>query len=417
VDFLPAPADLPAIQGINPKTEKTESREPSPNAPFSALAFKIASDPHVGSLAYLRIYSGRLKIGSQLLNATTGERERVSRLLLMHANRRKSLQEAVAGDIVAAVGLKKTFTGHTLVDARHPILLEAMTFPEPVVSVAIEPKTKADQEKLADSLQRLADEDPTFRVEVNSETGQTVISGMGELHLDILVDRLLREFKVQARGGNPRVAYKETITEAVEAEGKFERHAGGRGQFGHVKVRFEPLRNGTPFRFTSELPQDRIPREFVPFVEEGIRDSMSAGVIAGYPMTGIRAVLLDGTWDETESTDIAFKVAASLALQDGARKAGPVLLEPLMDVEVILPKENLGDVMNDLQSRRSEIKGIDTRADGQLISARVPLAEMFGYATRLRNLSQGRAIYTMQFADYVPVPDKLLVQMGLKQVG
>lgn len=414
VDYLPAPQDLPPIKGINPKTGEPEERRPEVSEPFCALAFKIAADPHVGSLTYFRVYSGSAKVGKPVRNVAQGQSERISRLLLMHANRRKSVQEVQAGDIAAAVGLKSTRTGDTLADEAHPILLERITFPEPVVSVAIEPKTKADQEKLNEAMTRLADEDPTFKVEVNKETGQTVISGMGELHLEILVDRMLREFKVHGNVGNPRVAYKETITEVVEAEGKFERQIGGKGQFGLVTIKFEPLRNGTPFRFASEVGAEKLPAEFIPAVEQGLRDAMSSGVIAGYPMTGIKATLVDGAWDESESSAIAFTIAASMALQDGARSAGPVLLEPLMDVEVILPKEYLGDVMNDIQGRRSEIKGIESRSDGQVVKAQVPLAEMFGYATRLRNLTQGRAIYTMQFADYVAVPDKELERMRLK---
>ncbi len=414
VDFLPAPGDLPPIKGINPKTGKEEFRKPLPSEPFCALAFKIASDPHVGSLTYFRVYSGAAKVGSQLYNVGLKQNERLSRLLLMHANRRKSLKEVQAGDIVAAVGLKSTRTGDTLTDAEHPILLERITFPEPVVSVAIEPKTKADQEKLADALQRLSDEDPTFRVIVDKETGQTVISGMGELHLEVLVDRMLREFHVHANVGSPRVAYKETISLEVESESTFERQTGGKNQFGHVLIKFEPLRNGTPFKFFNTASSDAVPTEFVDAIKEGVRDAMSSGVIAGYPMTGIRATLVGGSWHEADSTEIAFKIAAATALQDGARKAGPVLLEPLMEVEVVMPREYLGDVMNDIQSRRSLIKGIDSRSDGQIVHAQVPLAEMFGYATRLRSLTQGRAIYTMHFADYVPVPDKVLERMKLK---
>ncbi|MCK4856402.1 MAG: elongation factor G [candidate division Zixibacteria bacterium] len=414
VDFLPSPLDLPPITGINPKTGKQEARQPRTDEPFSALAYKIASDPHVGSLTYFRIYSGTVKVGGRIHNVNHNRAERISRILLMHANRRRSLQEAGAGEIVAAVGLKDTTTGNTLADAKHPILLEMISFPEPVVSVAIEPKTKADQDKLSEVLKRLADEDPTFKVEINQETGQTVISGMGELHLEILVDRMLREFKVHANVGNPRVAYKETITKTVEAEGKFIRQTGGRGQYGHVVVRFEPLKNGTPFRFSSRISGGTIPHEFISAVEAGVKEAMTSGVIAGYPMTGIKATLLDGSFHSVDSSDIAFRVAGSLALRNGARKAAPVLLEPVMDVEVILPEGYVGVVINDLQTRRALIRGTSSRADGSVISAQAPLAEMFGYATRLRNITQGRATYTMEFADYVTVPDKILEKMKLR---
>ncbi|MFH2056409.1 MAG: elongation factor G, partial [bacterium] len=371
--FLPAPGDLPPVVGIDPRTEEPISRKLSPDEPFSALAFKIATDPHVGSLVYLRIYSGGMKAGAALYNVNVDKKERVSRLLLMHANRRQSLKEARAGDIIAAVGLKATVTGHTLADPEQPILLETMAFPEPVVSVAIEPKTKADQDKLSETMRRLAEEDPTFRVTHNEETGQTIISGMGELHLEILVDRMLREFKVHANVGNPRVAYKETITEKVESEGRFVRQSGGRGQFGHVVVELEPLRNGTPMKFESRLKGQVIPAEFISAVEQGIRDAMTSGVIAGYPMTGIKATLIDGSFHEVDSSDLSFRIAGSLALQDGARRAKPVLLEPHMDVEVIVPDEYHGSVTNDLNSRRCEILGIDHRENGQVIHVRAPL--------------------------------------------
>jgi elongation factor G len=413
VFLLPAPGDMPPVVGLDPRSDKAVTRRLSPEEPFSALAFKIATDPHVGSLAYLRIYSGSIKAGSATYNVNQDKKERISRLLLMHANRRQSLKEARAGDIVAAVGLKATVTGHTLADAAQPILLETMAFPEPVVAVAIEPKTRADQDKLSEAMRRLAEEDPTFKVTYNEETGQTVISGMGELHLEVLVDRMLREFKVRANVGNPRVAYKETITQTVESEGRFVRQTGGRGQFGHVVVRLEPLRNGTPMKFVSELKGQSIPAEFVKAVERGIKDAMTSGVIAGYPMTGIKATLLDGSFHEVDSSDLSFRVAGSLALKDGARKAQPVLLEPHMDVEIVVPEEYQGGITNDLQSRRCEIQGVDRRDDGQILHARVPLAEMFGYATRLRNLTQGRGIYTMQFADYEPVPKKELERMRL----
>ena len=411
VDFLPSPIDLPPVEGYHPRTDKIVTRKPDADEPFAALAFKVATDPHVGKITYFRVYSGTVKTGGQVLNVNSDKKERISRLLLMHANRRTDMQEASVGDIVAAIGLKTTTTGNTLSDVKHPILLEMMKFPEPVVSVAIEPKTKADLDKLDQGLRRLSDEDPTFRVYANEETGQTVISGMGELHLEIIVDRLLREFGVQANVGSPRVAYKETITTSVEAEGRFIRQSGGRGQFGHVVMEFEPLNNGADFKFENKITGGAIPHEYIPSVERGVKEAMTSGVVAGYPVTGILARLVDGSYHEVDSSDLAFKIAGSMAFQEGCRKAKPVLLEPIMDVEVVLPEEYLGDVMNDLRLRRATIKGINSRPDGQVLSAFVPLAEMFGYATRLRSLSQGRAIYTMQFAEYAPVPESLAKKM------
>ncbi|MBK7090202.1 MAG: elongation factor G [bacterium] len=411
VDFLPSPADLKPVEGHHPRNDKVEIRSSDPSAPFAALAFKIMSDPHVGKLTYFRVYSGSVKAGSAVLNASRDKKERISRLLLMHANRRQDLEVATAGDIVAAIGLKNTTTGNTICDPDHPILLEVMKFPAPVVSVAIEPKTKADLDKLGESLQKLAEEDPTFRVESNEETGQTIISGMGELHLEIIVDRLLREFKVQANVGSPRVAYRETITLSVTAEGKFVRQSGGRGQYGHVVMEFEPLHDGTEFKFEDKVIGGTVPREYINSVEHGVKDAMSSGVVAGYPVVGILARLVDGSYHEVDSSDIAFKIAGSMAFQEACRKAKPVLLEPIMEVEVVLPNEYLGDVMGDLQSRRASIKGINSRPDGQVLNAAVPLAEMFGYATRLRSLSQGRAIYTMQFASYSPVPESIIKKL------
>ena len=411
VDFLPAPIDLPPVEGYYPRTDKVVVRKPDADEPFAALAFKVATDPHVGKITYFRVYSGTVKTGGQVLNVNSDKKERISRLLLMHANRRTDVQEASVGDIVAAIGLKATTTGNTLSDVKHPILLEMMKFPEPVVSVAIEPKTKADLDKLDQGLRRLSDEDPTFRVFANEETGQTIISGMGELHLEIIVDRLLREFGVQANVGSPRVAYKETITTAVEAEGRFIRQSGGRGQFGHVVMEFEPLNSGADFKFENKITGGAIPHEYIPSVERGVKEAMTSGVVAGYPVTGILARLIDGSYHEVDSSDLAFKIAGSMAFQEGCRKAKPVLLEPIMDVEVVLPEEYLGDVMNDLRIRRATIKGINSRPDGQVLSAFVPLVEMFGYATRLRSLSQGRAIYTMQFAEYAPVPESLAKKM------
>jgi len=411
VDFLPSPIDLPPVEGYHPRTDKIVARKPDADEPFAALAFKVATDPHVGKITYFRVYSGTVKTGGQVLNVNSDKKERISRLLLMHANRRTDVQEASVGDIVAAIGLKATTTGNTLSDVKHPILLEMMKFPEPVVSVAIEPKTKSDLDKLDQGLRRLSDEDPTFRVFANEETGQTVISGMGELHLEIIVDRLLREFGVQANVGSPRVAYKETITTPVEAEGRFIRQSGGRGQFGHVVMEFEPLSNGADFKFENKITGGAIPHEYIPSVERGVKEAMTSGVVAGYPVTGILARLVDGSYHEVDSSDLAFKIAGSIAFREGCRKAKPVLLEPIMDVEVVLPEEYLGDVMNDLRMRRATIKGINSRPDGQVLSAFVPLAEMFGYATGLRSLSQGRAIYTMQFAEYAPVPESLAKKM------
>jgi len=406
VDYLPSPEDLPPVKGHHPDTEKTMERRPETDEPFSALAFKIMSDPHVGRLTYFRVYSGHLDAGGQVLNVNTGKKERVSRLLLMHANKRQDLKEVNAGDIVAGIGFKKVTTGNTLSDPKHPILLEMMKFPEPVVSVAIEPRTKADMDKLSEALNRLAEEDPTFRVEVNEETGQTIISGMGELHLEVLIDRMLREFKVQANIGSPQVAYRETITQPVKSEAKFARQTGGRGQYGHVVVEFEPLEGSAEdFKFENKIVGGAIPNEFINSVEKGIREAMTTGVRAGYPVVGVLARLVDGSYHEVDSSDIAFKVAGSMAFQDAARKGKSVLLEPMMDVEVVLPEEYLGDVMGDLQSRRASIGGINSRSDGQVLSAVVPLAEMFGYATRLRSLTQGRAIYTMQFSRYQQVPE------------
>jgi elongation factor G len=411
VDFLPSPSDLQPVEGYHHRTDKVVVRKPNADEPFAALAFKVATDPHVGKITYFRVYSGTVKTGGQVLNVNSDKKERISRLLLMHANRRTDVQEASVGDIVAAIGLKATTTGNTLSDVKHPILLEMMKFPEPVVSVAIEPKTKADLDKLDQGLRRLSDEDPTFRVFANEETGQTVISGMGELHLEIIVDRLLREFGVHANVGSPKVAYKETITTSVEAEGRFIRQSGGRGQFGHVVMEFEPLKSGADFKFENKITGGAIPHEYIPSIERGIKEAMTSGVVAGYPVTGILARLIDGSYHEVDSSDLAFKIAGSMAFQEGCRKAKPVLLEPMMDVEVVLPEEYLGDVMNDLRIRRATIKGINSRPDGQVLSAFVPLVEMFGYATRLRSLSQGRAIYSMQFAEYAPVPESLAKKM------
>ncbi|MDZ7260981.1 MAG: elongation factor G [candidate division KSB1 bacterium] len=414
VDYLPSPLDIPAVTGLNPITGKKELRHPSEKEPFSALAFKIMTDPFVGKLTYFRVYSGKVVTGSQVYNANTGRKERLGRILLMSANKREDVDEASCGEIVAAVGLREAKTGHTLCDEKKPILLETMKFPEPVISVAIEPKTKADQDKLGESLNRLADEDPTFQIKTDPETGQTIISGMGELHLEILVDRLLRDFKVGANVGRPQVAYKETIRNKVRTEGRFIRQSGGRGQYGHVVLEIEPSLNGKGFEFENKIKGGTIPKEYIPSVAEGIKEAMSSGVLAGYPLVNIKATLVDGSYHEVDSSELAFKIAGALALKDGVAKADPVLLEPVMDVEVVVPEEYLGEVVGDLSARRGKMKGIFSRKDAQVVSATVPLKEMFGYATALRSLTQGRAIYTMQFSHYEELPqDEVEKMVGL----
>ncbi len=407
VDYLPSPLDLADIKGTEPDTGKQLKRKASDQEPLTTLAFKIMSDPYVGKLTYLRVYSGVLKSGVYVLNANTGEKERVGRILEMHANKREELDEAYTGDICACVGLKRTSTGHTLCDPNHPIILEKMTFPEPVISVAIEPKTKADQDKLFEALQKLSDEDPTFKVRSDEETGQTIISGMGELHLEILVDRMTREFSVKASVGKPQVAYKETVTQAAEAEGKFIRQTGGRGQYGHVKLHIEPLSPGSGFIFENKIIGGAIPREYIPAVEKGIKDALENGVVAGYPLIDLKAMLLDGSYHEVDSSEIAFKIAGSMALQEAVKRAKPKILEPVMEVEVVVPEEYLGDVIGDLNARRGRILGILPRVDAQVIAARVPLSDMFGYATKIRSISQGRAIFTMQFHSYEEVPQQI----------
>ncbi|OQX59234.1 elongation factor G, partial [candidate division KSB1 bacterium 4484_219] len=411
VDYLPAPVDLASVKGTNPKTRKEEVRIPSDDQPFSALVFKIVSDPYVGKLSYFRVYSGKVTVGSRVLNANTGRMERLGRLLLMQANKREDITEVFTGDIVAVVGLKKTKTGDTLCDERHPIILEKMAFPEPVISIAIEPKTKADQDQLTEALQKLADEDPTFQIRTNEETGQTLISGMGELHLEILIDRLMREFKVQANVGQPQVAYRETIRRKVTAEGKFIRQTGGRGQYGHVVIEVEPAEKGTKFVFEDKITGGVIPKEYINSVREGIEEAMGNGVLAGYPLVDIKVSLIDGSYHPVDSSDLAFKIAGSMALQEAVAKADPVLLEPMMELEVVTPEEYLGDIIGDLNSRRGKILGIVPRKDAQVIAAIVPLSEMFGYATTLRSLTQGRAIYTMEFAHYQQVPQAVADQL------
>ncbi|HZO81952.1 MAG TPA: elongation factor G [Candidatus Binataceae bacterium] len=408
VDYLPSPLDVPPVMGK--VGDKLEERWPRDDAPFSALAFKIMTDPYVGTLTFLRVYSGRLESGSSVLNSTKQKRERIGRLVKMHANKREEISEVFAGDI-CAVGLRDTTTGDTLCDPAHPIVLESIEFPEPVIQIAIEPKTKADQDRLGDSLSKLAREDPSFRVSVNRETGQTLIAGMGELHLEIIVDRLLREFKVDANVGKPQVAYRETIRRPAEAEGRFVRQSGGHGQFGVVDLRIEPLEKGGGFEFVDATKGGAIPRNFIPSVEEGVKEAMETGVLAGYPMVDVRATLLDGKYHEVDSSELAFKIAGSLAFREAAEKADAVLLEPVMEVEVVTPQEFMGDVIGDLNARRGKILDMESRAGAQVIDARVPLATMFGYATRLRSMTQGRATYTMQFGAYEPVPQQIYAEL------
>jgi len=412
VDFLPSPLDKPPVSGHVPdRLDKIVVRQPNVDEPTAALAFKIITDPYVGRLTYIRVYSGSVSAGSYLLNTNTGKKERIARLLRMHSNKRADIKVAYAGDIVAAIGLRSTTTGDTLCDLKHPIVLERMSFPEPVVAVAIEPKTQADQDKLSEALTKLSEEDPTFRVKHDEETAQTIIHGMGELHLEILVDRLMREFGVGASIGRPMVAYKEAITIEVECEGKFIRQTGGKGQYGHVKLRLRPTEDGAVFRFENKLVGGSVPREFVPNIERGVREAMGNGVLAGYPMTGIHCELYDGSYHEVDSSEMAFRMAASLAFKDGARKAEPILLEPIMDIEVVVPGAYMGAVVGDLNSRRGKINGMIPRDEATIVAVSVPLSEMFGYANALRNISQGRAVFTMQFAKYQPVPSDVSKKM------
>ncbi|HEX2093966.1 MAG TPA: elongation factor G [Longimicrobiaceae bacterium] len=406
IDYLPSPLDIPAIGGTEPGNEENViERHAADDEPFSALAFKIATDPFVGKLTFFRVYSGVITSGSHVLNSTKGKRERFGRILQMHANKREEIPEVRAGDIAAAIGLKDTTTGNTLCDEKHPIVLESMTFPEPVISVAVEPKTKVDQDKMGEALRRLADEDPTFRVHTDQETGQTIISGMGELHLEIIVDRMLREFRVEANVGRPQVAYRETIRKSVQnVEGKFVRQTGGSGQYGHVVINMEPGEPGSGFVFEDKIVGGVIPREYIKPASEGMREAMDTGVLAGYPMVDVKVQLVFGSYHEVDSSEIAFKVAGSMAFKEAARRANPVLLEPMMSVEVVTPSDYMGDVMGDLSSRRGKIQGMDQRGDAQVINAIVPLSEMFGYSTNLRSMSQGRAVYSMQFAHYEEVP-------------
>ena len=405
IDFMPSPLDVPPVEGTNPETEEVEVREADEDAPFSALAFKIMSDPYVGKLAFFRVYSGVLEAGSYVYNTTSDEKERIGRILQMHANSREERDEVYAGDLAAAVGLKNTGTGDTLCDADHPIVLESMEFPEPVISVAIEPKSQADQDKLGDALQRLAEEDPTFRVKTDEETGQTIIQGMGELHLEVIVDRLLRDFNVDANIGQPRVSYRETITRKVnDVEGKFIRQSGGRGQYGHVVMDVEPLEEGEGFEFEDNIVGGAIPKDYISAVEDGVEEAMENGILAGYSLVGIKVSLNDGSYHEVDSSEMAYKIAASMGFRKAVKKANPVILEPIMKVEVVVPEEYMGDVIGDLNGRRGDVEGMEPRANAQVVKAFVPLASMFGYATDLRSKTQGRATYTMQFSHYEEAP-------------
>ena len=404
VDFLPSPVDIPPVKGVIASTDKPDERPARDDVPFSALAFKIMTDPFVGTLTFFRVYSGSISSGASIYNSTKTKRERVGRLLKMHANKREEIKDVYAGDIAAAVGLKTATTGDTLCDEDKPIVLESIDFPDPVISIAIEPKSKADQEKLGLSLQKLATEDPSFRVRTDEETGQTIISGMGELHLEIIVDRLLREFSVGASVGKPQVAYRETVRKSVEQQGRFVRQTGGRGQYGDVWIKLEPQQPGGGFEFVDAVKGGSIPREYIPAVEKGIREALDNGVLAGYPVVDVKVTLFDGSYHDVDSSEIAFKIAGSMAFKQAARKASPVLLEPIMSVEVVVPEDFMGDVIGDLSSRRGKVLGMDTRPAAQAIDARVPLAQMFGYATDVRSMTQGRATYTMQFSHYEPVP-------------
>jgi len=417
VDYLPSPIDIPAIKGVIPDTEDEVTRESDDSAPFSALAFKIMTDPYVGRLTFFRVYSGTLSSGSYVLNSTKGKRERVGRILQMHANHRQEIDMVYSGDIAAAVGLKDTTTGDTLCDEKSPVILESMTFPEPVIQVAIEPKSKADQDKMGIALSKLAEEDPTFKTFTDEETAQTIIAGMGELHLEIIVDRMKREFKVEANVGAPQVAYRETFKNAAKVEGKFVRQSGGRGQYGHVWVEFAPLEPGKGFEFENKIVGGVVPREYIPAVQAGIEESMKNGVLAGFPLVDIKATLVDGSYHDVDSSEMAFKVAGSLALKEAAKKCGAVLLEPIMKVEVTVPEEYMGDVMGDLNSRRGRIEGMEAQANAQIIRAMVPLSEMFGYSTTLRSRTQGRGNYSMVIDHYEEVPRNIADEIIKKSKG
>jgi elongation factor G len=417
IDYLPSPLDIPPVQGLNPESRETEERKAADDAPFAALAFKIMNDQHVGQLVFLRVYSGTLEAGSGVYNSTKDKKERVGRLLRMHANKKEEVEAVAAGDIAAAIGLKLTTTGDTLCDPERPIVLESMTFPDPVIAVAIEPKTRADEEKLGVSLSRLALEDPTFRVTSDEETAQTLIHGMGELHLEIIVDRLLREFRVEANVGKPQVAYRETIRKAGEAQGRYVRQTGGRGQYGDVYLEVEPNEPGKGFEFENKIVGGVVPREYIPAVEKGIREALDTGVLAGYPMVDVKVRLTDGSYHDVDSSEMAFKIAASMGFKEACRRAKPVLLEPVMDVEVVTPEEYMGAIVGDLNSRRGRIVSMEARGSSQVIRASVPLGQMFGYATEMRSMTQGRATYTMQFARYEEVPPAIAEEIMAKVAG
>jgi len=417
VDYLPSPLDIPAIRGIDADTDQEVERKASDSEPFSALAFKIMTDPFVGQLCFIRVYSGVLNSGSYVYNSSKGKKERIGRLLKMHANKREEIKEVYAGDIAAAVGLKYSTTGDTLCPEDHPVILESIEFPEPVISIAIEPKTKADQEKLGTSLAKLASEDPSFRVRTDEETGQTIISGMGELHLEIIVDRMMREFKVEANVGKPQVAYRETITKKVKVEGKFVRQSGGRGQYGHVWLEVEPQEPGAGYEFVDNIKGGVVPREYIPAVDKGIQEALDNGVLAGFPVVDVKVSLIDGSYHEVDSSEMAFKIAGSMGFKAGCTKASPVLLEPIMSVEVVVPEEYMGEVIGDLNSRRGRIMGMENRAGAQVVGSMVPLAQMFGYATDLRSATQGRATYTMTFHHYEQVPKSVSEEIIAKVKG
>jgi len=414
VEYLPSPLDVPSIKGKKPDSDEEVDRHSSDEEPFSALAFKIMTDPYVGKLAFFRVYSGTLENGSYVYNSVKGKRERVARILLMHANHREEIQKVYAGDIAAAVGLKNTTTGDTLCDENNPVVLESMEFPDPVIQVAIEPKTKAGQEKMSIAFAKLAEEDPTFRTYTDQETGQTIIAGMGELHLEIIVDRLLREFKVEANVGKPQVAYRETIRKPVRSEGRFIRQSGGHGQYGHVVLEVEPLEPGSGYEFVNKIVGGVVPREYVQPTDNGIQEAMQSGILGGYPVVDIRATLVDGSYHEVDSSEMAFKIAGSMALKDALKKASSVLLEPVMDVEVTVPEEYMGDVMGDINSRRGRIEGMKPERGAEIIRSVVPLAEMFGYATDLRSRTQGRGVYTMQLSHYEEVPKNIMEKVITK---
>ncbi|GGH85403.1 elongation factor G [Pullulanibacillus pueri] len=417
IDYLPSPIDVPPIKGFLADSEEEVERKADDNGPFSALAFKVMTDPFVGKLTFFRVYSGTAEAGSYVKNSTKGKRERLGRILQMHANTREEIKKVYSGDIAAAVGFKDTSTGDTLCDEKDNVILESMEFPDPVISVAIEPKTKADQDKMSTALGKLAEEDPTFKTETNEETGQTIISGMGELHLDIIVDRLRREFKVEANVGSPQVAYRETIRQAGKAEGKFVRQSGGRGQYGHVWIEFEPLEEGGGFEFVDKIVGGVVPREYIPSVEAGLRDALKNGLLAGYPLIDVRATLYDGSYHDVDSNEMAFKIAASMALKKAREVCNPVILEPVEKVEVVIPEEYLGDIMGDITSRRGRVEGMESRAGAQVVKAFVPLSEMFGYATTLRSATQGRGVYTMHFDHYEEVPKSISEEIIKKTTG